>query len=236
MKKTKWITLLVLLFGVMQVQAQQQIMPPLVHVNGVGEIKAQPDQVLLNFGVETRERSLEEARKQTDAKAAAVINYLKKQGVDAKNIQTSYVNVQPVYNNGEYGKPAPDFYVAQKSMTVLIKKLDKFDALLSGLYAQGVNRVDGISFQLSDVEKYKAEARKRAVQDARQKAVALTSELGAKLGRVYAINENSYNDGGPRPVYAKAMMESAAYDQSGPSIAGGEVVVTSTVAVSFIIE
>lgn len=236
MKKTKWIALLVLLFGIVQVQAQQQVMPPLIHVNGVGEVKVQPDEVLLNFGMETRDKDLEQARKQTDAKAAAVISYLKKQGVDAKNIQTSYVNVQPVYNSGEYGKASPDFYMAQKNMTVLVKKLDKFDQLLSGLYAQGVNRVDGVSFQLSDVEKYKAEARKRAVNDAKQKAAALTSELGAKVGRVYVIDENTYNDGGPRPVYAKAMMESAAYDQGGPSIAGGEVVVTSTVAVSFVIE
>jgi len=235
MKKLKWIALLVLLFGVVQVQAQQQMMPPLINVNGIGEVKVQPDEVLLNFGVETREKDLEQAKKQTDAKAAAVINYLKNQGVEAKYIQTSFVNVQPVYNSGEYGKASPDFYMAQKNMTVLIKKLDKFDQLLSGLYAQGVNRVDGISFQLSDVEKYKTEARKRAVNDAKQKAVALTSELGAKLGRVYTINENS-NEGGPRPMYAKVMMESAAYDQSGPSIAGGEVVVTSNVAISFVIE
>ncbi|WP_242918046.1 SIMPL domain-containing protein [Pontibacter liquoris] len=235
MKSMKWITLLVVvLFTTLQVQAQQQVMPPLVHVTGVGEIKVQPDQVLLNFGVEVRDKNLDQARKQTDAKAAAVISYLKKQGIDAKNIQTSYVNVQPVYNGDAYGRTSPDFYMAQKSMTVLIKKLDKFDQVVAGLYEVGVNRVDGISFQVSDLDKYTAEARKKAVNNARQKAAALTAELGAKLGRVYAINENAPNGGMPRPMYAK--MESAAYDQSGPSIAGGEVVVTSTVDVSFLIE
>ncbi|WP_347156721.1 SIMPL domain-containing protein [Pontibacter chitinilyticus] len=236
MKKTKWIILFLLLFGVLQTRAQQQQMPPLVNVNGVGEVKVQPDEVLLNFGVEMRDKSLDQARKQTDAKAAAIINYLKKQGVEARHIQTSYVNVQPIYNGDAYGKTSPDFYMAQKSMTVLVKKLDKFDQILAGLYAEGVNRVDGISFQVADLEKYKAEARKRAVNDAKRKATALTSELGAKLGRVYTINEAGYNDGGPRPMYAKVMMESASSDMSGPSIAGGEVMVTSNVSVSFVIE
>ncbi len=236
MKNTSWIAVLVFLFASLQASAQQQLAPPLINVNGIGEVKVQPDEVLLNFGVETREKNLDQARRQTDAKAAAVINYLKKQGVDAKYVQTSYVNVQPVYSSGEYGKASPDFYMAQKSMTVLIKKLDKFDQLLSGLYEVGVNRIDGISFQVSDVEKYKIEARKRAVNDAKQKAIALTSELGAKIGRVYSINENTDNGGSPRPMYNKMAMAEAAYDQSGPSIAGGQVVITSNVAISFVIE
>jgi len=210
-------------------------LPPLISVNGVGEVKVQPDEVLLNFGVEMRDKNLDIARKQSDAKAAAIISYLKKQGIDARYIQTSYVNVQPVYNDGEYGKTTPNFYMAQKSMTVLVKKLDKFDQILSGLYEVGVNRVDNIDFQVSDLDKYKAEARKQAVHDAKQKATALTAELNARVGRVYSINENTYNDGGPRPAYGKvAMMQSA--DANGPSVAGGQVVVTSNVAISFVIE
>ncbi len=238
MKKTSLLALFMLLLAALQVQAQQQVLPPLINVNGVGEVKLQPDEVVLSFGVEMRDKSLEVARKQTDSKAAAVISYLKKQGVDAKNIQTSYMSVQPIYTGGDYGKTSPDFYMAQKTMTVVIKKLNKFDETLSGLYGVGVNRVDGIAFRVADIEKHKAEARKRAVADAKQKATALTSELGSKLGRVYSISESSVGGGGPRPLYKSAMaMESAAYDEAGgPTIAGGEVIVTSNVAVSFIIE
>ncbi len=219
------------------VQAQQGApLPPLVSVNGTGEVRVQPNEVVVNLGVETREKTLDAARKETDKKAAAIINYLKKQGVDAKNIQTSFVTLQPVYNSGEYGRTAPDFYLAQKNMTVVIKKMNKFDELLSGLYEIGANHVNGVQFQVSDMEKYKAEARKKAVANAREKATSLTSELGAKVGRVYAINEGGSN-GGPRPMYKMAMMESAAYNSAdGPSIAGGEVVITEDVAVSFIIE
>ncbi|WP_299824416.1 SIMPL domain-containing protein [uncultured Pontibacter sp.] len=236
MKKTKLLSLLVLFFAAIQVQAQQPNLPPLVSVTGVGEVKVQPTEVIVSLGVETREKTLDAARKETDKKAAAIISYLKKNGVDTKDVQTSFVTVQPVYNRGEYGITTPDMYLAIKTMTVKIKKLDKYDEILSGLYGVGVNRVDGIQFQVADMEKYKAEARKKAIANAKQKATLLTGELGAKVGRVYIINEST-NGGGPRPMYKTAMMESASFDAGGgPSIAGGEVVISSSVDVSFIIE
>ena len=196
----------------------------------------QPTEVVVNLGVETRQNSLEAARSETDKKAAAIINYLKKQGVDEKDIQTSYVTLQPMYNGAEYGRTSPDFYLAQKNMTVKIKKLSKFDELMAGIYKVGVNQVHGINFQVADVEKLKTEARKRAVANAKQKATTLATELEARVGRVYQINESEAG-GGPRPMYKTVMMESAAFDGSGgPSIAGGEVTVTSNVNVSFILE
>jgi len=237
MKKSVLLSLLVLLFVSLQVQGQQQPLPPHINVTGMGEVKVQPTEVVVNLGVETRAKTLEAARSETDKKAAAVIAYLKKQGVDAKDIQTSYVTLSPIYSGGEYGRTSPEFYLAQKNMTVVIKKLNRFDEVLAGLYEVGINHMHGLNFRVVDMEKYKAEARKRAVADARQKANSLTAELGAKVGRVYAINESSGNGGGPRPMYKTAMMESVAYDGGGgPSIAGGEVVIMETVDVTFIIE
>src|SRR5687768_15644367 len=113
MKKTLFLLLALCMISLVQVQAQQQVLPPLVNVNGIGEVRVQPDQVILSMGVEVREKTLEQARKQADLKAAAIITYLKKQGVNEKDIQTSYMSIYPVYTSGEYGKASPDFYTAQ---------------------------------------------------------------------------------------------------------------------------
>lgn len=235
MKRSFLIVFVFTLLASLQAQAQQQVLPPLIHVNGIGEVRVQPDQVMLTMGIEIREASLEKARKQVDASASAIINYLKKQGVDAKDIQTSYMTVQPVYEGNSFGKTTPDFYLAQKTMNVLIRKLNRFDELTAGLYNVGVNRIDGVSFQVSDLDKHKAEAQKRAVQQARRKAETLTSQLDTKLGKVYSIQESGNYDN-PRPYQAKVMMAESSMDASGgPSIAGGEIVVTSRVDVSFII-
>ncbi len=235
MKKLPVFALLLWMTAMAPALAQQQIMPPLISVNGVGEVKLEPNEVVINLGVETREKTLDLARKQTDKQAAGIIAYLRKQGVDAKDIQTSYVSLHPIYAGADYGQAKPEFFMAQKSMTIVIRKINKFDELLSGLYDNGVNRIDGIYFRVSDIEKHRIEARRRAVADAKQKATALTNELGAKVGKVYSINEST-SGGGPRPMMAKSMMEADMMDGSGPSIAGGQVIVTSNVSISFVIE
>ncbi|MDX5348102.1 MAG: SIMPL domain-containing protein, partial [Hymenobacteraceae bacterium] len=47
-------------------QAQNTQLPPLVSTVGTGEVKVQPDEVTINLGVETRAKTLEEARKEND--------------------------------------------------------------------------------------------------------------------------------------------------------------------------
>jgi uncharacterized protein YggE len=227
-----------LAFAAFTASAQQPspALPPLVSVSGTGEIKVVPDEIMLNLAVENRAKTLEEARKHNDEKVASVLAYLKKYGVESKYVQTAFINVQPAYQN-DYGQTTPEFYTAQKTIAVLVKKPEKFDDLMTGIYKAGVNRVDGIELRTSELKKYRDQARKLAIQAAKEKAILLTSELGAKVGRVYAINENT-GPGYPVPYRAMAnkMSENMAMDSGGPTIAVGQIVVSSTVEASFIIE
>lgn len=223
-------------------QAQQQIiLPPMINVSGLGEVKVQPDEIILTLGVEVRDRNLEEARRQNDKKVAAILSYLKKDGVDPKYVQTTFMSVQPIYTGDQYGQSTPEFYLAQKSMMVTIRNIAKFDELLAGIYKAGANRVDGIHYRTTELEKYREQARKLAVNAAKSKAITLSSELGAKIGRVYSITESS-SEGYPRPLmrseamYNK-MVDVASADQAqGPTISPGQITVSANVEVSFILE
>lgn len=83
-------------------------------------------------------------------------------------------------------------------------------------------------------------ARRQAAAKAREIANTIATSLGVELGNVYSISENSYIPGSiPQavPVFPGAggvAMGFAADSASvGPSIAGGEIVITSSVSVSF---
>ncbi|WP_240337114.1 SIMPL domain-containing protein [Rufibacter psychrotolerans] len=216
--------------------AQQHPLPPLVNTSGLGEVKVQPDQLTFRVGVEIREKTLDETRKAADQRTAALISFLKKSGIDDKDVQTENLSVYPIYSGPEYGQTAPQSFQATRTISVTLKKLNRFDELMTGLYKAGANRVDGITYETTQLKKHQEEARRKAVQDAKQKAVLLASELGSKVGRPYQINESG--NGGPRPVlYAKAAMrEMSAMDAGGPTIALGEITITSTVEVSFLLE
>jgi uncharacterized protein len=228
---------LVSFFAAGNVRAQQQvILPPLVNVSGQGEVKVQPDEIILNLGVEVRDRNLEEARKQNDRKVAAILNYLRKNGVDPKHVQTTYMSVQPIYTGDQYGQSTPEFYLAQKTMTVTVRNIGKFDELLAGVYKAGANRVDGIHYRSTELEKHREQARKLAVKAAKAKAEALSSELGTRIGRVYSITESS-SEGHPRPMLHRQMMEMAQdFSADGPTISPGQITITANVQVSFTLE
>ncbi|RNI23468.1 SIMPL domain-containing protein [Rufibacter latericius] len=223
-----------LVCSALSANAQQNQLPPLVSTSGLGEVKVQPDHVTFMTGVEIREKTLEDARRVADQRTAALLAFLKKNGVEDKHVQTAYLSLQPVYT-GEFGQTTPQFYLATRSISVTLTKPDKFDEVMAGLYKAGANRVDGISYQSSQIKKHQEEARKKAVQDAKQKAVALASELGAKVGRPYQITEGGGNTPGP-VMYKAAMRESMAMDAGGPTLALGEIIITSAVQVSFLLE
>lgn len=216
-------------------QIQPQL-PPLINVTGVGEVKVQPDEIVLNIGIDVRHKNLDEARKQSDDKVKALLQYLKKANIDSKYIQTTNLSVYPNYV-GEFGQTSPEFYMVQRSVSVTVKEVKRFDEMLTGIYQAGANRVEGIEYRTSELNKHREQARKLAIQAAKQKATALTNELGTRIGRVYNITENT-SEGYPRPLYkANRMMEAgAAADASGPTIAVGQIIISASVDVSFVIE
>src|SRR5688500_13587443 len=97
--KTKVASLVIgaLFAGFISACAQNQTQTPLrlVTVSGTGEVKVKPNEAVINLGVESRSKNLDEARKQTDEKVRDVIKVLKNNGVDQKDIQTTYLNLFP---------------------------------------------------------------------------------------------------------------------------------------------
>lgn len=208
------------------------ILPPLIKVSGTGEAKVEPTEAVVSIGVELHNKDIDELRKQVDKRASDLIAYLKKQGIAAKDIQTSSMNTYPHYpENDNSGNTNPDYYVGQKSMTFLLKKLENYDNILSGLFKLGLNRVDGVNFQVEEESKPKIEAKKKAVADAKKTAQTMAEELGVELGNVYSVSED-YTSG---PVFVATAIDEEAADSTGSSVSGGQISFTSNVNVAFYI-
>jgi len=206
-------------------------LPPLVSVTGRGRVRVQPDKVVFNVGVQQRGDTVEEVQDKVNSAAADIIAYLNDNGVDEKDVQTSYVSLSPYYTTtgAEYGSTAVDFYTATNTLTVTLRNVSQFDSLMSGLYEAGVNSVDNISFEVDDQQAQKQEAKRLAVAQAREIADALTEGLNVTVGDVYSVSDQDY-DTPPVPIYF------ATAESGDSSIAGGEVEISQTVSVSFLIE
>ena len=105
-----------------------------------------------------------------------------------------------------------------------------------GLVDNGINNIDNVEFKSSKIEEYKSEARKLAMKDAKHKAEDYVSVLNQKIGKAILINDSTQTYY-PQPMYKADMMVAAAAEMAPrETIAVGQIEVTATVSVSFILE
>lgn len=142
---------------------------------------------------------------------------------------------KPVGAKPEVAPPPPaptaklpqGFYNASNSVELTIRNLDAAGKIVSAATSAGANQLYGIRFEIEDPSALQADARKKAVADARQRAERLAQLAGVKLGPAVSIQETE--GGGSGPVPAFAMMKS---DAAAP-IERGELTVTTSVQIVY---
>lgn len=195
-----------------------------IAVSGTGRVFVAPDTAIASIGVEITAPTLAEATKQASDAMTKVINAIKAQGVDAKDIQTTSYNIYPITSEPKEGEtPKITGYRVTNIVTVKIRDIDKTGAVLDAAITAGANSVNSVMFTVNDPSKAETEARTLAVKDAMAIAQTLATAAGVKVGAIIAITELS---GGVQPIYKSAYAESAV-GGAGPVETGqNEIAVT----------
>jgi uncharacterized protein len=119
------------------------------------------------------------------------------------------------------------FYNASNSVEVTIRKLEDAGKVISAATNAGADHLFGIRFEVEDQTPLLAQAREKAVQDAR--AERLAQLAGVKLGPALSITELDGGGGhSPMPMMASAKM----MDASAP-IERGELTLMTTVQIVY---
>ncbi len=224
MKKTITVLLVLLTTQMMPQEKLQSI----VSVTGEGIVKVVPDQVTIRMSVENTGDDPITLKTLNDKAVDGVLQHIKNSGVEAKDVQTQYVTLNKLY---DYNTKTYSFQATQ-TITVLLRDLKKYDVLISGLMQRGINRIDGITFGSSKSDDMQAQARKKAIANAKMKADEYATVLNQKIGKAIQINEQGSNIPPPMPMYrTEAMMMSS--DGGGETLAVGEMEITAKIQVIF---
>ncbi len=254
MNKPTWLTIGIITLPLLSATAQWGQTNPLINVSGSAEVKVAPDEVDLSVSVETRDASLDIAKRQNDDSVAKALDFLKHNGVKEKDIQTDYITVEPEYDSNDRSYLAqikPLYFRVSKGIGVKLTNVSSFDNVLTGLIANGVNNVEGVDFRTTDLRKYKDQARASAIRAAREKADAMAAELGVKVGKPFSINvqdtggwtswsPNGWGNGGGH--FRAGLMQNSIQNaggcsgENGPTFAVGQISVSATVNVAFLIQ
>jgi uncharacterized protein len=211
--------------------AEEKMPARFVRVMGTAEVKVVPDRAVIEVGVEKQDPSARAAKHAEDAAARRILATLRAGGIDEKDIQTTYLSLQP--QSSYVKKVRVSYFVAQQTMTIKVRDLAKLDDLLEALVKAGGNRIDSIGYETSDPRKYRDQARELAVKAAREKAEALAKALGQSIGKAQTIEELAAYDYSAG-LSANSSVAFETRDKAlGPSLATGQRSISASVTVSF---
>ena len=222
-------TLLILAITTTTMMAQNTLPPPTIDVSGEGIVRVVPDEVTISIRVENTGENTKTLKEQNDATIIEVLKFLKSMKIEDKDVKTEYMNLAKNY---DYNTKTYSF-AANQSLSVKLRDLKKYEALMKGLIDTGINRIDGVAFSSSNMAALESQARKKAVENAQMKAKEYASVLNQSVGKAVSISEFQ-NSVGPQPMYKMAMMDSSA-GNGEQTISLGEMEIRATVNVSFLL-
>lgn len=202
-----------------------------ISVTGSGTVYGQPDQAVVELGVNLSDADLARALENANAAMAEVMSALEAAGVERDDIRTSYFNIWQEQPYGPDGMPGATLYRVNNILSVTIRDTETVSSVMSAAIEAGANAVNNVYYTIADPEALAGAAREAAFANARAKAEQLASLAGLELGEVIGLSDGSgVVPFGPGRPEAAAMMSEAAM---GIPVTGGQLAVSASVSVQF---
>ncbi|MDO8577351.1 MAG: SIMPL domain-containing protein [Candidatus Wildermuthbacteria bacterium] len=200
------IALLALVYGVLQYGKSIESSRSFTS-KGEGKVVAIPDIAQFSFGVVTEGGTdVSGLQNENSIKANSVIDFLKVQGIESKDIKTESYSIEPRYqyfscpfDRVEACPPAEIVgYTVRNSVSVKMRDFTKIGSILSGTVERGANSVSQVSFGIDNTLGLQQQARDEAIQKAKEEARRTAKAAGFRLGKLVSLNEGGY---GVMPVF-----------------------------------
>ncbi len=219
--------------------AQDKPAPRLLSLTGQGMVVATPDMAVLSLGVVSEDRAARQALVANTRAMTALVEAMKKVGVEPKDLQTAGFNVNPKYSrpprpsqNEPQQAPQIVGYSVRNTLTVRIRDLGSAGEILDQAVSLGSNAISGLTFTVAEPKPLRNAARQAAMADALEKAKLYADAAGVTLGAIQTITES--NGIRPQPPMMMAQAE-VAFDSAVP-IEAGELTYRAQVSVVWEIE
>lgn len=215
-------------------EAQNDFAPGRLSLNATGEVRGAPDIATLNAGVVSEGDTAKAALADNRTRMNGVFRALRAAGVKDKDMQTSGLNVSPIYRTvkvpvSSSSERRISGYRVNNQVTAVVRDLQNLGPAIDALVESGANNIGGVTFGLSNQDKALDEARKEAVKVLMAKAKLYADATGFQVGRIVNMSENSGYS--PRPMMSMARTMSS---EAAPTpIAAGEVSTRVTVNATF---
>jgi len=217
--------------GMMHMAPMSSIQPETtITLNGRGSVDHAPDIAMISVGVQVEAETASLAMSQQTTKMNGVFAAVKAAGIADRDMQTSTLSLNPVYDYPQNQKPRLRGYNASNQLAIKVRDLKNLGKTLDAVVKGGGNTINGVSFSIDKPESFQNEARVAAIKDAAAKAELYANAVGYKVKRIVTVSEQEYYPQ-PVPMVARMMNQDAAAEST--PVAAGEVSLTQNVNVTF---
>jgi len=204
-----------------------------ISTTGYGEVRVQPDTVVIQLEVSATEASGAAAKKAVDERVNRFLAASERAGLDKKQISAGqlHINARWEYRNQERVFSG---YQASRNLQIRLTDLERLSAVVDMALDNGISNVQQLSYEHSKADELTRQAHQKAVENSKSKAESLAAAYGARLGLIYSIHYQRANIQLPPPIRHEAAMARAdfAADSAGVYLQE-EIVFSDSIEVVF---
>lgn len=202
-----------------------------ISVSGRAEMEVMPDLAILYVRIETLAPTAKESQEQN----ADITDDVKKALSSADMIETQQYNIWEQFDYYQGKRTSKGF--ATTHVLKVTADVDDAGKLLDSAVDAGANRIDRISFELSDdlQADIREQVLEKSAENAKDKADILADATDSSVGKVISISESNYFFQ-PYDYYPRAEMLGIAEDKAETEISPSEVTTSATVNVVYELE
>lgn len=208
--------------------------PGEINISGNASRTVAPNYALLNLGVATADPNISVAKSNNDRVMSALIAKLAGQGISKKDIYTSTLNINPVYDYTN-NKRTITTYNITTNVTVRINNLNSIGPVIDSAVSVGANDINSLSFQNDVSQQLNDSLTTEAIKDGRHKAEVIAAALGRTLGPVKNVSlgtsQTSSFDNTPRygKLYAAELSTSTPVEE-------GSLIVSKNASITYYLQ
>ncbi len=213
-----------------------------ITLSAEGKVTTIPDIAKIGFEVSLENKSIEALTNENNKKMQAIIDFLKENKIDAKDIKTTFYNLNPVYEQKCYLDVSQmhrcdsvlSRYSLNQRVEVTIRDFTIIDTLVAEVTKLGANNISNLRFEIEDAEKALNEAKIDAINKIMARAQEISKNSTVRFGRIINVSENSYYQPYSSLIQKDSMAMSARGVELAPApIEAGSKDVTANVSITF---
>ena len=210
-----------------------------VSVFGSALLKVSPDQALIRASVARLKPKASDSFSKAKDSARAVADFLREARVEEFGTSRITLSQEKRVVAGEFRHLG---YKATIGFTIRVKALDRLEEIVAGVIEAGANEIAGIEFQNSSLKALRTQARRLAIESAREKATTYSKAGGLSLGDIIHIEDVHpqvlnpqllQRHQSPRRTQGQAEHELIDYDAGKQTLDPGAIEVAAAVLVAF---